>query len=252
MESSGPKTLSLIVPALNEEGNIRDACQAMNRAAEKHLSDYEILVFDDGSDDKTPQVVKQLEMENPRIQLFQNSKTRGIGFNYWAGILRARLPFSMLVPGDNEITEESLEEIFSQVGSADILLTYAANPKSRTLLRRLLSSLFTGTLNLLFGLRVKYYNGPNVIRTNLVRRFGFSTNGFSYMATLLVPLLKPGYSYKEIGFILRGRKTGKSKALRLRNFVNTLRDIAALFWKTYFSRPSLPKSSYSAERPSIR
>lgn len=226
-----PKTLSLIVPALNEEGNIREACEAIARASRRHLSDYEILVFDDGSSDQTAEVARQLISENPRIQLFQNGFPRGIGFNYWAGILKACFPYTMLVPGDNEITEESLQEIFSQVGAADVLIAYSKNPEIRSPLRRLLSRFFTTTLNFFFGLQIKYYNGPNVVKTELAKQYGFSTNGFAYMATLLVRLLKMGHSYQQVGFTLRGRRSGKSKALSFKNFFEVLKDVATLFWK---------------------
>lgn len=227
------KTLSLIVPALNEEGNVREVCEAIVHAAEKWLSDYEILVFDDGSTDRTSEVITDLLSRNPHIRLFRNPTPRGLGYNYWAGIMQARFPFSMLVPGDNEIIEESLERIFSECGSTDLVVTYPTNPHIRPRGRQVLSNLFIAIFNFLFHLNLRYYNGPNVVRTALARPFAFSTSGFTYMASMLVPLIKNGASYEEVGFTLRGRKAGQSKALSPKNFFTVSRDTLLLFWKVY-------------------
>ena len=231
--SPSKKTLSLIVPALNEEGNIRQTCESIIRPAEKHLSDYEILVFDDGSTDQTSEVVKELLSRNPHLRLFRNPTPRGLGYNYWAGITQAHFPFSMLVPGDNEITEESLERIFSECGEVDLIVTYPLNSHIRPWGRQLLSKFFIAIFNFLFRLNLRYYNGPNIARTALARPFAFSTSGFTYMASMLVPLIKGGASYKEVGFTLRGRKAGRSKALSPKNFFTVSRDTVLLFWKVY-------------------
>lgn len=241
MEPLPYKALSVIVPALNEEGSIQHACEAILRAAQKHLPDYEILVFDDGSVDQTSEFVKKLQLDHPRISLFQNPVSRGIGYNYWAGLTKARHPYTMLVPGDNEITQESLEAIFSEIGSAEMLVVYPLNPEIRPLTRYILSKIFTTFFNFLFRTNLRYYNGPNVIQTSLARPFAFSTDGFAYMASMLVQLIKGGYTYKEVGYRLRSRKTGKSKALSLKNLISVVIDIVTLFWKVNVKSAGPPR-----------
>ena len=225
------QSLSIIVPAFNEEGNIRSTCVEVAKLAEKHLNDYEILVFDDASHDRTGEIVKALERENPRIVLFQNSVNKGLGYNYREGVLKARCHYTMLVPGDNEVTVESLEKIFKRIGAADILICYILNPEVRPIWRQRVSKLFTNSLNVLFRLKILYYNGPSVIRTDLAKQFVPPTSGFAYMAVMLVRLLKAGASYQEEGFSLRGREYGKTKAFRLKNIISVIKNILILYWK---------------------
>lgn len=227
------KALSIIVPALNEEGNILKTCEGITPLAERYLSDYEILVFDDGSSDRTAEVVKVLRRKNNHVLLFQNPVTRGLGYNYRMGVLKAKCPYAVMVPGDNEIVGNSLEELFKRVGSVDLLISYPSNSHIRPLSRRWLSKGFMTLMNLLFGLKIRYYNGPSVIPTEIARQFVPRTDGFAYMAVTLVRSIKAGYSYQEVPCTLQERQHGKSKAFRLKNVVSVVRDIALLFWRVY-------------------
>ncbi|MBI3306832.1 MAG: glycosyltransferase family 2 protein [Candidatus Omnitrophica bacterium] len=243
MGTSAANSLSIIIPALNEEKNIREACLGVAALAEQHLSDYEILVFDDASQDRTADVVRELQKHNSKILLFQNPVNRGLGYNYWAGIDNARCPYALMVPGDNEVISESLHEIFQKIGTSDIIISYSTNPKLRPLSRQIVSNLFTGILNLLFGLKVRYYNGPCVIRTDFARKFRGATTSFAYMAVLLIKLLKSGASYQHLTFTLQARKYGRTSAFRLKNIINVINDILQLFWKIQVRNARLTQSN---------
>jgi dolichol-phosphate mannosyltransferase len=231
----GSKSLTIVVPAYNEEGNISPTCLGIVELAEKHLKNYEILVFDDASTDKTAEKVRELERNNPHIHLIQNERNRGLGYNYFAGVQKASCHDVMLIPGDNEVVSASLENIFRNLGESDIGICYASNSVIRPKMRQLISTLFTGMLNFLFGLKVIYFNGPNVIRTDLARKYLPQTSSFAYMAVLLVLLLKQGYSFKHYTFELRPRFYGKATAFRLQNVMRVMRDVAQLLWRVYFS-----------------
>ena len=238
------RSLSVIIPAFNEAKNIRAACLEVARAVEKHIPDYEILVIDDASQDETSEVVRDLQGENPRILLFRNPFNRGLGYNYRFGISRARCTYSIMVPGDNEVVAESLIGAFQQIGTADIVVCYASNAESRPFWRRAVSQAFTRLLNLLFHLKIRYYNGPSIIQTSLAKEFVSSTSGFAYMAVLLVQLIKAGASYQQVAFSLRSRQYGKTKAFRLKNILSVIKNIVVLFYKVYTQRP--PKLTMGA------
>lgn len=224
------KSLSIIIPAYNEEGNIRATCEGMTGLAQKYLEDYEILVFDDCSPDRTSEVVKELRLGDPHILLFRNEVNKGLGYNYRAGILKARCAYTIMVPGDNEVIADSLKEVFQGLGKTDVIVCSSTNAHVRPFMRQLISKIFTFALNFMFGLKVNYYNGPAVIRTDLARENLPSTNSFAYMAVLLVHVLKLGATYTHSTFSLRPRKYGKTKAFEFKNVVTVIRDILRLFW----------------------
>lgn len=232
------RSLSVVIPALNEEGNIKSVCDDVSRLADRCLSEYEILVFDDASTDRTAEIVRQLQRENPRLLLFQNPINRGIGYNFRAGALKARYDSILMVPGDNEIIADSLGPMLRELGTCDLLVGYASNPEIRPLFRRWVSRLFTSLINLLFGLKLHYYNGPAVIPVNLAIEFAPISGSFAYMASILVQALKKrGRDYKEFAFRLQERRYGKTKAFRLRNVIRVISDLVVLVRKVYFGSP---------------
>ncbi len=229
-------SLSIIVPAYNEQENLRPACETILRIAPEFFTDYEVIVIDDVSKDNTGQVAQQLEKENGHVRVFRNAKNMGLGYNYHVGAQMARCQYVMLVPGDNEVTAESLCAVFREAGKADILVAHIANRRARPLRRQIVSRLFTLTMNFLFGMKLQYYNGINVIRTDLVRQCPPLTNGFAYMALILVQLIKKGHSYAMTGFLVQKRAHGKTKAFRVKNVLSVLQSVALLWKRVYLTR----------------
>jgi glycosyltransferase involved in cell wall biosynthesis len=228
------KSLTVVIPAYNEAENIGPTCLGIAALAEKHLDHYEILVFDDASTDATAEKVRELERSNPKIRLIKNAHNRGLGFNYCEGVRQADCRYVMMVPGDNEVIAASLEEIFRTLGTVDIGICYAANSGIRPPARQLISKLFTSILNMLFGLKVLYFNGPNLLRTDLAKTHLPDTSSFAYMAVMLVTLLKEGHSFQHYTFELKPRLYGKTKAFCLQNVLRVMRDVLRLFWSVHF------------------
>lgn len=235
MEQMGPVTLSIIIPALNEAENLEACVREVIRTIPKSLT-YELLVFNDGSSDRTGAIGEVLQKEFSTIHLFHNPRPMGIGYNYVKGVEKAQGAFVMMVPGDNEIRFASLAPSFEKLGSYDILIPYAMNPQVRPRIRRLISNAFTMICNTLFDLRVRYFNGPCIHRTELVRSIFLDTSGFAYMAGILVRLIKSGAAYTHVPMELRPRLHGASKAFRLRNALSVGQVLFSLIREIYFSK----------------
>lgn len=224
-------SISVIIPAYNEEGNLTDAVDAVNTAANSIFSEYEILVINDASTDKTGEIAEKLSKQNPRVRVIHNHKNMGMGYNYRHGVNVARMEYVGLVPGDNELMEESIYDIFNCVGEADMVLPYHKNSKIRPLIRRILSSSFTSILNFLFGHKLKYYNGPAVHKKSIISQISLSSNGFAYQAEIVTRLLKNGCSYIEVGMKTRNREHGHSKALYPKSFYNVIKTILKIYYE---------------------
>lgn len=224
-------TLSVIIPALNEEGNLEGAVQSVLAAVGDRFSDYELLIFDDGSTDGTGPLADRLASENSHIRVIHNPRNIGFGYNYTRGVQLARMDYVAMFPGDNEFPVESMRGILDAVGLADIVMPFTANPEVRPWGRRVVSACFVGLLNALFGLRLQYYNGPCIHRRALLQTVPMSTHGFAYMASILVRLIRSGASYVEVPMQLQPRGHGRSKAFRLKNILSVISTLSALFWE---------------------
>jgi glycosyltransferase involved in cell wall biosynthesis len=225
------RTLTVIIPALNEEGNLAAAVAAVLDAIDDRFTDYELLIFDDGSTDRTGSIADGLAAANPHIRVTHNPRNMGFGYNYSRGVELARMEYVTMFPGDNEIPGEAIRAILDAVGSADIVVPYISTPGVRSWSRRVISACFVALINVLFGLRLRYFNGPCVHRRLLLLSVPMRTHGFAYMAAILVRLIRSGSSYVEVPMPLQARQHGRSKAFRLKNIASVLGTIGRLFWQ---------------------
>lgn len=234
-------SLTAIVPALNEEGNLAETIHEIVPVLEKQFNDYEILIFDDGSSDQTGSIADALYSKNKKVKVIHNPKTMGLGYNYKKGVELAKMDYIIMIPGDNEITAGSFVEMFKKLGNKDIVIPYTVNIEIRPLGRQILSKAYTMINNLLFGLNVKYFNGPVIHRRAVIQSIGIQTDSFSYQTELLVKMIKGGYTFEETGMVLKERKSGRSKALRPKNVMRVFKSILNLFFDVHFKKSPLPK-----------
>jgi glycosyltransferase involved in cell wall biosynthesis len=224
-------TVSIIIPALNEEGNLADAVGTVLGAIGSRFADYELLIFDDGSTDRTGVIADELAAGNQHIRVIHNPRNMGFGDNYNRGVELARMEYVTMFPGDNEIPGEAIRTILNVVGEADIVVPYISTPAVRSGSRQAISATFVALVNVLFGLRLRYFNGPCVHRRSLLQSIPMRTHGFAYMAAILVRLIRSGCSYVEVPMPLQARQHGRSKAFKLKNIVSVLRTLGELFWE---------------------
>lgn len=229
-------SLSVIIPAFNEEGNLEATVNTVRKAIDGKFSDYEMLIFNDFSADKTGIIADSIAVKDKHVKVIHNSQNMGFGYNYNKGVEIASKDFVAMVPGDNEIPGESLQKIFEGIGKADIVIPYVANSAIRPLSRRIISWTFQTMLNIIFGLNLSYYNGPCVHRSSLVKAIPKNTKGFAYMASILIRLLKSGVTYIEVPMVIKPREHGKTKAFAPRNIISVTKAILLLFWEVILKK----------------
>lgn len=223
------KSISIVIPAYNEEKNLKDAVESALKALSGLFNDYEILIFDDCSKDRTGEIADSLRKKNKKIRVIHNNPNKGFGYNYIKGIELAKKEYYTLFPGDNENDWHSFRETLKQIGKADIIETYTINKEVRQWHRKLISWLFTGFMNTLFGLKLKYFNGNNIYRTELLKKVKVENFGFAYSAEILIKLIKQGYSYTE--FPVKIKPTGKTTLFKLKNVYRVIKTIFSLIYE---------------------
>jgi len=235
-------SISIIVPAYNEAKNLKATVDNILEAADDLFSDYEILIIDcldkDGKDDGTPRIADELAKANSRIRAVHNPYV-SLGYKYWQGVSLAKYEYVTWIPGDNETMPQTIKTIFQAAGKADIVCSYTMNPEVRPLNLRIFSKLYTAVMNTLFGLKLRYFNGVSIFKTELLRLLPQSAKentAFSYNAEILVRLIKAGHNYIELPQYIRKQETKKAKFFILGYFLpryaplSTIKRIGKLFW----------------------
>lgn len=231
------KSLSVIVSALNEEKNIKSAVDAIFAVlCEEGVSDFEILVFNDGSTDRTEQIAKEVSGQDERVKVLHHDQPQGL-----ASIAREATNVSAKenvtwFPGDHSVMADSMRLLFRSMGKADIVAAYVENAHSRSFLRRHLSEAFTFIINSCFGLHLKYFNGASIFSVKMLKEIEIKSDGYGFFAEIFVRALKLGYSYVEVPFAHRPDPETKSKAVSFCNFLYVLKTLIVLLVDVYFYR----------------
>jgi dolichol-phosphate mannosyltransferase len=241
------KTISLIVPALNEEQVVGRVIDEIVEQASNRLDDYELILVDDGSSDRTGHIMDEFAARNIKVRVLHNERNIGLGASFQRGLREARLQYVMLLCGDGGLPASSLPAIFDLVGTADLVIPYMTNLKNiKTSTRYLISRTYQKLLNALFGFRLHYYNGLPVYRRSLVNAIDITSNGFGFQGEILVKLLKSGCTYVEIG-VPGAEETRRSFALRPRNIISVARTLIYLILEIMRFKP-VPAEVLEASR----
>jgi glycosyltransferase involved in cell wall biosynthesis len=243
-----PRTISILLPAFNEVGSLAQAVADIE-AAVADFDDYEIIVVDDGSSDGTAAVADELAATRPRVRVVHHVVNRGLAAAYRTGLDQAGMTYVTFMGADAEIPSDSIREIVSLTGSAGLVIPYHGTPTARPWSRRLLTWVSTEQVNLLFGWRHRYYQGPVVYPTTLAQALPREIDGFFFATEMLVHALAAGYTWVEVPLRHRERTGGQSKAVKIRNIFKAEMAILTLWWHLrVLGRRAVPSA---ADRSSV-
>ena len=237
MTEQGRRAVSIIVPAYNEDRNIEKALDDV-RVAAMTLANYEIIVVDDGSTDRTRLVAEEYarryavnDAGPASIRVVGYARNAGLRSAYETGLARATMPYVVWFPSDGEMAYSSILDILRAVGTADLVLPYHGTPERRTWFRRLLTWGSTTQLNWLLGHKLNYFQGTVVYPTALARRLPRTESGFFCMAEMLCSALDEGPTYVEVPLVHTDRANGVSKAVSARAIWRAQLLILRLFYR---------------------
>ena len=136
-------SLSIVLPAFNEERRLPSSLAALNGYLDRHFPDAEVIVADDGSADSTPAVVRASASQFPRVRLL-SLPHRGKGNAIRAGMLEATGGVRIFMDVDLAVPVEAIAEVTARAGSHDIVIgsreisgsNRLGEPRSRHLMGR--------------------------------------------------------------------------------------------------------------------
>lgn len=216
--------LTIIIPCKNEEANISSTLDTVLAAMAETSFSLEILVLDDGSTDRTSEVVEQYQRQHPELplRLHKNSRNIGLSNSYVDGAFLARGKYCKLMSGDDAEPTGALVTMFKRIGEADIVIPYHEELTGKSAARVGVSKLYTFLVNLFSGNSIRYYNGGAIhLRYNILRWHSY-TFGFGFQADFITRLIDLGATYVEVPVKARHTEKGRGASpFHIRNFVST-------------------------------
>ncbi len=229
--------LSIIIPAYNEEKRISKTILDINQRLKDVDYDYEILVVDDGSFDKTKEVVSSLMSQVKNLKLIENERNHGKGFVVRQGMLQAQGEIRLFTDADNSTTIDHFEKMrpyFSQgyqvvIASRDIEGSVLEPPQP--FYRRFLGDL--GNLFIqflvLWGIKDTQCGFKAFTEEVALKIFSLAKiNGFAFDVEILALAKKLGYQIKEIPVLWQNNRDSR---VSLKSYFLVFKDVLKIrFW----------------------
>ncbi|MGE3273067.1 MAG: glycosyltransferase family 2 protein [Chloroflexota bacterium] len=220
-------SISAVLPAYNEEQVIAHSVAAMVKTLEALDADYEIIVVNDGSRDRTGEILAQLGQENPRVRMVAHERNQGYGAALWTGFTSARKDLVFLTDGDKQFDVDELRLLLPMMDGADMAIGYRqkrADPPMRLLNAWGWKLLVNG----LFGYTARDIDCAfKLFRRSILDRVDVHARGATFSAEFLIKARRLGYVIREraVSHYPRpaGVATGAKPAVIIRAFRELLR-----------------------------
>lgn len=228
-----PLRVSIVVPALNEEKDLRFAVENVIEAAEAAGNvTIEVLIVNDGSTDATAALVEELAAKYPFVRAIHHERNKGFGSCFLSGLEAARYERITFFPGDNCVSAPTLTSMLMNCNKADLVCAYTVNTECRTRLRNVLSLIFSFVYTTTFKIPLRYINATPVYPVSKLRAMKLGCRRYSFPSETTIRLLRKGCTFMEIqGFMNPGAR--KSSALRLRNLIEAAFNYLLLVYDVY-------------------
>jgi glycosyltransferase involved in cell wall biosynthesis len=232
--------LSIVLPAYNEEGNIERVVREAARAAAALVPDYEIVVVDDGSRDRTPEILAQLVGElGPNLHVVHHPRNLGYGAALRDGFRATRGVLVFYTDSDNQFDLRELAQMLPLMKDCDAALGYRVD-RQDAWMRKVVSGGFNRLSSLVFGMSVRDLNCSfKLFRGDLIRGLPIDSTDFFVDTEMVARLHRAGCRYVQRGVRHYPRTAGRS-TVRPSDVPRTLVSLARMWMRLRRSGPRRP------------
>lgn len=216
-------TLSVIIPAYNEEKTIDKALKQVRARTEI----FEIIVVDDGSEDKTGEVLTR--HQNPRVKIVSHRQNKGKGRAVVTGLAQARGDYVLTQDADLEYYPSDYPKLLEPIMTGQAEVVFGSRFKAARkgyFAAQAGNWLLTQIANLLFGLSLTdSYTGYKLLPRKLFIDLNLESERFEVEAEIVAKLAKGGIQIIEVPINYRPRSYREGKKI---NFIDFLKGVATL------------------------
>jgi len=240
--------LSLVIPAFQEENGIRQAIlEAEEALSNLNLSDYEILIIDDGSSDSTYKAAQETAALYSHTRIIRHEKNLGYGAALRTGFEASRYEFIAFTDADCQFHLEDLAKLFDNIKNSDIAVGYRfdrQDPKLRIFLSRGYNLL----VHSLLGSGVKDCDcALKLFRKNALNKILPEARNFFVNTEMLHKAACHNLNITEVPVRHRMRYAGKSK-VGWKEVPKTLKTLVPYWFSNHLFNASETQGTISKEK----
>jgi glycosyltransferase involved in cell wall biosynthesis len=231
--------VSMLGWALNEEQNLAEYIHRAETFLTSVSDDFELILIDDGSTDRTWALAGELRAERPWITVLKNDRNRGPGYCYRRAIGAATKDYFMAQTVDWAYDIDAFRPFFDALRRVDILQGVRPGEFSFGTLRRRSDSLYKGIVSLtnyalirgLFRLPFADFQNVTVCPTRLAQRLALESEGSFTNPEVMMKLYWGGASFLQVPVLFQKRGRGKGTGTRVGAIVKSIAEIIGSWFR---------------------
>lgn len=220
-----PGSLSVILPAYNEEELIATTLSDVMSVLSSWMQDFEVIVVNDGSKDKTGEIIARLADYDSRIRLINHPVNKGYGAALVTGFESVTKEFAFFMDSDGQFDIRDLLRFFPLIQEYDAVLGYRID-RQDTWMRKLNAWSWKKLVGFIFGVHARDIDCAfKLFRAEFFRTTTLETRGAMINAEILYKLARAGYTTTEVGVQHLPRQAGKATGAKLTVILRALREM---------------------------
>ena len=237
--------LSIVISLFNEEESLRELVAWIDRALAPHDYEYEIIMVDDGSRDRSWEVIEELSKTYPRIRAIRFRRNYGKSAALYCGFERAQGDVVFTMDADLQDSPDEIPEMYRMVREDgwDLVSGWKQHRQDNKLTKNLPSKLYNATARRITGIKLHDMNcGLKAYRRDVVKSIEVYGDMHRY-----IPYLAKNAGFDRITekkVVHRKRKYGKSK-FGMERFLNGFLDLLSLWFLSTFGKNPMHFFGYS-------
>jgi glycosyltransferase involved in cell wall biosynthesis len=244
-ESIAHRSLSVVLPAYNEEEAIAHTVHQVLDTLSAWGLDFEIIVVDDGSHDRTGVILDTIAGANPVVRVIHHPANRGYGAALVSGLESVKKDLAFFMDSDGQFDIHDLERFIPLIESYDAVLGYRID-RQDTRMRKINAWGWKMLVGMVFGVYVRDVDCAfKLYPAQFFREHTLETRGAMINAEILYKFTRVGYTYTQLGVRHLPRRGGRASGAKPTVILRALRELIVFAMKWH-------REEKRAEREKLR
>lgn len=239
-----PHSISAFFPCYNDAGTIASMVVLTANTLKKLTDDYEIIVIDDGSSDRSREVLRELERRFSRLRVIYHEKNRGYGGALRSGFSAAGKELVFYTDGDFQYDVTELRKLYNALtDDVEVVNGYKID-RHDPLYRVIIGKTYQRLMKFLFNIRIKDVDCDfRLIRRQVFDKVNLEYDSGVICIELIKKLQDAGYRFNEVSVNHFFRSYGKSQFFNLKRLRRVGADLITLWWKLVVKKEAIRDSA---------
>lgn len=223
------KELTISIPVYNDENSIIQLIEDIEKI-KSELPSYLIFIIDDGSSDRSWDILISLKKKYPKIILHRHDKNLGFAYTISEIVKIPKTEWVLFLSGDNQFPASNIVEFWKSKHDFDFILGHRII-RHDNLYRKFNSLIYNKLIELFSGYKLKDVNSVFLCKTILFKNESFISKSAFIHAEIILNALKNNAKISVIKIRHQNRKHGSGSGGKLKTIIPVIQDFIRYFLK---------------------